>query len=334
MVCIPHEQVCDGKQHCPYGDDEELCEFICPELCKCKPGIVTCTNIHNNNQTILVPVLSRILDLSNTTHHGADILRKQNREGLSLLISLNVSRCEIRELSKSSFQQFTNLLKLDISFNKFTILSRDTFIYLHHLKELYMSGNTMLRVVEPGAFNSLSIESLSINKAQIERLDAYTFAGLTLQSLHLASNKITYIDDLTFSGLTCQILNIEDNPVSVFTKRMFDGVNGVKRLVTSAYKFCCIRPGYLNEENCLPYKDEFSSCTHLMRNTTLQGLMWTIGLLALTGNVLSIVYRLIYDRNRLKLGYGIFVTNLAISDLLMGIYMLIIATADKLFMDR
>jgi hypothetical protein len=71
-----------------------------------------------------------------------------------------------------------------------------------------------------------------------------------------------------------------------------------------------------------------------MRNTTLQGLMWTIGLLALTGNVLSVVYRLIYDRKKLKLGYGIFVTNLAISDLLMGIYMLIIATADKLFMDR
>jgi hypothetical protein len=197
-----------------------------------------------------------------------------------------------------------------------------------------MSGNKMLRVLEPGAFNGLKIKSLSINNANIERLDAKTFAGLNLENLDLASNGIKAIADLTFTGLICQSINIEDNPVSIFSKRMFDGVTAVKKLVTSAYKFCCIRPGYLNEENCLPYKDEFSSCTHLMRNTTLQGLMWTIGLLALTGNVLSVVYKLIYDKNRLKLGYGIFVTNLAVSDLLMGIYMLIIATADKLFMDR
>ncbi|XP_053374810.1 G-protein coupled receptor GRL101-like [Mercenaria mercenaria] len=71
-----------------------------------------------------------------------------------------------------------------------------------------------------------------------------------------------------------------------------------------------------------------------MRNGTLQALMWTIGILALLGNISSLVYRLLYDRKRLKLGYGIFVTNLAIADLFMGVYMLMIAVADKIFRNR
>ena len=38
-----------------------------------------------------------------------------------------------------------------------------------------------------------------------------------------------------------------------------------------------------------------------------------------------------YDKERLKLGYGIFVSNLAISDFLMGVYIIIIASADVFY---
>ncbi|XP_060555193.1 uncharacterized protein LOC132716059 [Ruditapes philippinarum] len=61
----------------------------------------------------------------------------------------------------------------------------------------------MLRVLEPGAFNGLKIKSLSINNANIERLDARTFAGLNLENLDLASNGIKAIADLTFTELIC-----------------------------------------------------------------------------------------------------------------------------------
>jgi leucine-rich repeat-containing G protein-coupled receptor 7 len=71
-----------------------------------------------------------------------------------------------------------------------------------------------------------------------------------------------------------------------------------------------------------------------MRRTVLRVLLWIIGLLALSGNVFSLVYRLFHDGKRLKLGYGIFVTNLAAADLLMGIYMLTIAVADQVFRNR
>jgi hypothetical protein len=80
--------------------------------------------------------------------------------------------------------------------------------------------------------------------------------------------------------------------------------------------------------------DEFSSCDDLMRHTLLQFLIWLIGITAFLGNILTVIYRLKYDRQRLKLGYGIFVTNLAIADLLMAIYLIIIAVADSVFRKR
>ncbi|XP_045194790.2 G-protein coupled receptor GRL101-like [Mercenaria mercenaria] len=63
-------------------------------------------------------------------------------------------------------------------------------------------------------------------------------------------------------------------------------------------------------------------------------MLWLIGLCSLLGNILSVIYRLVYDRERLKLGYGVFVTNLAVADFLMGFYMIIIAVADAVFRKR
>ncbi|XP_045203508.2 G-protein coupled receptor GRL101-like [Mercenaria mercenaria] len=71
-----------------------------------------------------------------------------------------------------------------------------------------------------------------------------------------------------------------------------------------------------------------------MRRTTLQFLLWIIGILAIAGNIFSIVYRMLFDKKRLKMVYGIFVTNLAVADLLMGVYMLIIAIADSVYRGR
>jgi leucine-rich repeat-containing G protein-coupled receptor 7 len=71
-----------------------------------------------------------------------------------------------------------------------------------------------------------------------------------------------------------------------------------------------------------------------MRHSVLQFLIWLIGITAFLGNILTILYRLKYDRKRLKLGFGIFVTNLAVADFLMAVYLIIIAVADSAFRKR
>ncbi|XP_060603871.1 G-protein coupled receptor GRL101-like [Ruditapes philippinarum] len=335
LVCIPLSQLCDKIKHCPFGDDEEMCDFVCPRQCVCQPLIVNCSNLLDRNDTINISSSTRVLDVSNSEELGRAIVSDEgSSHHVPLLIKLNVSNCGIQHLSKYSFTFLRNLLTLDISFNKLNVLVRDTFVFLKHLQVLKMNGNVLLSAIEPGTFNGISNISIAVNEAKIKVINKHTFDGININHLDLSNNNIESIEDDAFEGLSCRSIDIRNNPIKVFGKNIFYGIEGLTNLITPQYKFCCLKPVYLLEDSCFPYKDEFSSCQHLMRNSTLQTLLWVIGLLALLGNILSICYRLYFDSQRLKLGYGVFVTNLALADLLMGIYMLIIAIADQIYMDR
>ena len=89
---------------------------------------------------------------------------------------------------------------------------------------------------------------------------------------------------------------------------------------------CCyaekVNPGV----ECYSSKDEFSSCSDLMKNNGAQVCVWFLGLTALLGNVFVIVMRIIVKEDNKV--HSFLLTNLAISDLLMGIYLLIIAIKD------
>jgi hypothetical protein len=63
-----------------------------------------------------------------------------------------------------------------------------------------------------------------------------------------------------------------------------------------------------------------------MKNKTLQVCIWILGILAFLGNIGVIIWRMIVkERNRV---HSFLLTNLAVSDLMMGIYLLIIAIKD------
>ncbi|XP_045167750.2 G-protein coupled receptor GRL101-like [Mercenaria mercenaria] len=334
-VCIPFKQLCDSRKQCPHGDDEHHCDFKCPANCSCGPLVIDCSNIEEANVNFSASSPTRVLDISNSTLICKDLLENADtRRMFSLLIFLNISRCDISFLSNSSFTYLSNLRVLDITFNKFRKLPKNAFNDLKALRYLNIHGNRQLKELEPGAFNGILINSLTLSYTSIRTLSTNSFKGLHLSHLDLSYSNILSVNDMAFNHLTTDSIDIRGNPIKEFTKNMFAGVTGVKKLKTPAFKYCCIRPYSVAEDDCLPHKDEFSSCADLMRNSTLQALMWVIGILALIGNIISLVYRLLYDRKRLKLGYGIFVTNLALADLLMGVYMLIIAIADKIFRNR
>ncbi|XP_052806499.1 G-protein coupled receptor GRL101-like [Mya arenaria] len=145
------------------------------------------------------------------------------------------------------------------------------------------------------------------------------------------NEELVSIEPGTFNGLKVDKLSLKQ---CGFGKDMFYGVLSLSELQTPKFKFCCIRPSYLLEERCVPRRDEISSCDDLIVNSALQALLWVTGLLAVLGNILSLLFRCMYDRENLKHGYGIFVSNLAAADLLMGLYMLIIGIADTKFRGR
>ena len=77
---------------------------------------------------------------------------------------------------------------------------------------------------------------------------------------------------------------------------------------------------------CHSPKDEFSNCVDLMKNRVVQVCVWILGLTALLGNIFVILVRVVAKGDNKVQSF--LLTNLAMSDLLMGIYLLIIAIKD------
>ena len=91
---------------------------------------------------------------------------------------------------------------------------------------------------------------------------------------------------------------------------------------------CCYAIKTISSVECDSPTDAFSSCDDLMKNEALQVFIWLLSLLALSGNFTVIVWR-----SKLKLSpagrvNSLLLKNLAVADLLMGVYLLIIALKD------
>ncbi|XP_055888129.1 G-protein coupled receptor GRL101-like [Biomphalaria glabrata] len=124
-----------------------------------------------------------------------------------------------------------------------------------------------------------------------------------------------YIENVT-------ITNIEEN--------FFRGLTIKSELRASDYKLCC--PQILNPnisaDKCHAPADVISSCKHLVGDIVKRITIWTVGLITLVGNGTVLVYRIGWNREIFKKAYGLFVSGLAVSDFIMGIYLLLIAAVD------
>lgn len=93
------------------------------------------------------------------------------------------------------------------------------------------------------------------------------------------------------------------------------------------YRLCCLKPNVCEPQTPQPL---FHTCERLMPNAALQILLWIFGISAMAGNIYVVTLRL-QEKNVRNPTQAILIVNLAISDLLMGFYMLIIAGADVHF---
>ena len=306
--------------------------FSCPSKCSCQGFVVNCTLTAPGgvNSTITISPATRLLDVSN----NPDIYQNLSLESAYVrnLIYINISSCRITVLSVTVFENFRNLRILDLSHNLIRTIPSRLFLSTQKLEKLSLSFNLEILTIETEAFKGLDlINYLNLESLQVDLLSKAAFAFLDLDVLDLSGNVISKIDNNAFETLRTKRLYLNRTSIHTFGSDLFKGLEQVDLLITDDFKFCCVRPYYLIEENCLPPQNEFSSCDDLMRNGILRSFIWIIGVFALIGNAASLFYHIQFDRKRLKLGYGIFVTNLAVSDFVMGLYLIIIAIADMVY---
>ena len=94
------------------------------------------------------------------------------------------------------------------------------------------------------------------------------------------------------------------------------------------FTLCCYAKQSRPDVSCISQdQDGFSSCEELLKNKILKYAIWVLGVIAIAGNFIVILCRIITkDTSRVN---SFLLTNLAVADFLMGVYMLIIAYKDN-----
>ncbi|XP_023216775.1 uncharacterized protein LOC111619306 isoform X2 [Centruroides sculpturatus] len=323
--CVPLHQLCDNIRHCPHGDDELLCNYTCPEKCKCIGLYASCVEINASSLPETLSPELRKLDFSKNVLD----MQKADFNRLRTLAELILQYNDITELPANKFSNLGNLYKLDLSNNKIHFIARSAFEGLKNLKSLHLENNPTITEIESEAFYGLArLENFNLTGLRLNTLRRKTFWGMSmLKSLNISNNNILQVENGAFLGLhSVTVLDMRGNDIADFSHHMFVGMKSLVYLYSDSFKFCCVAADQIPFDNCWPRGDEISSCEDLMSSPVQRSFLWVLGLVALVANLFVVIWRIkIRDFNRPS---SLLIISLGFADLLMGIYLLIIAVVD------
>nr|XP_046913755.1 G-protein coupled receptor GRL101-like isoform X1 [Dermatophagoides farinae] len=328
--CVDSTLKCNERLDCPVLSDwadEQLCPFYCSDsrLCQCIDTTINCSG--HSLLTIPGSIEDQILRM----------ILKGNQLGLNLTLNMfnrldrmhmiDLSDNQIKFILPGLFRKLWKLRILHLRKNLIETIESYTFTGLPNLGT-FLNGNH-IRLIREHAFSGLaSLKTLDLSNQHITSLQKNSFSGLrSLKNLDLSNNQINELPDGVFSGLSSVIsIDLRGNKIKSVGSKAFQGMNALKQITFDEFHFCCL---VRHVKQCYPEPNEFSSCEDLMSNTILRICIWCLGSIALIGNMFVILWRLRYKTiNRV---HSFLIINLALGDLLMGIYLLIIASVDSYY---
>ncbi|KAH9498144.1 hypothetical protein Btru_008373 [Bulinus truncatus] len=255
------------------------------------------------------------------------------------IIEIKVQSCKIQNVDKAlRHWEKTQTVILDLSRNQISnsdnlrsVTSMTTLLFLN------LSRNIQLRINDKFEFPH-TLEVIDLSYTSVESLPENIFGPLhSLRMLDLSYTKIHKFENMGLPRyFTLDILNIEGVLMREITVDFYKGLTVNTSLMSSYFKLCC--PQMLGKNihsgKCHAPDDAISSCKHIVGDTLKRILVWVVGLLTIAGNGIVLVYRVVWNREKIfQTAYGLFVTGLAVSDLLMGVYLMIIAVVDVVCAD-
>ncbi|XP_076669230.1 leucine-rich repeat-containing G protein-coupled receptor 3 isoform X2 [Andrena cerasifolii] len=272
--------------------------------------------------------------------------------GLINLESLKVNKNRITVADLSDLEGSSTLSFIDLRENNLTSKTLK-LPQLPALHEILLDENNFESIPDTLFVSCPALTLLSMQKNKIRTIGADTFQNLEqLEELNLAFNEITSVPLNVFQPLKnltrlalgynqlynlpvavlsplvrLHSLDLEGISLETLEKNAFDVFLQLENVYFKKFHYCATYAPKVKW--CRPSSDGVSSLSHLLDKILLRTAVWVISCVTCMGNVLVLWGRLTAkDENRVL---TIIIRNLAVSDMLMGIYLFVIALADMIF---
>ena len=317
---------------------------------------LTVLNLAGNNLSVLPKGLfmgMRNLETLSVSRNRINSLDEKLFNENNKLISLDLTENDLTVLPKGLFMEQENLEILYLYRNPIISLDEELFRDNNQLTELYIADN-YLTFLPDGLFTGLrNLETLELSHNKVVDINKNWFRDLiNLKYLYLQNSRYKALDfnlfqytrNISFVNLSGNklltipdisnlwqlfYLNVANNKMTSITDKTFSYLPKQTELIVSQHEICeC----YVSHDIlCTAVEDRspFLTCDRLLSDRVLVVVMWLIGLNALGGNIFVLCRR--QETTNKNKTQNFLLRNLAMSDLLMGVYMLLIASADIYF---
>ena len=343
-VFVHPDRICDGSTDCPNGSDEEGCHVTCIEGFLCVGGFVVVDGYDRSEplgSLSFIDPRTRMVDLSGV--NVSSVLPTISNLETTNLLDLRLSNCSLTDL-QVLLKIFERLSKIDLSYNLFRIITQVnlTFMSLYYgaaaLQFLNLSHNALLEFIDPSTFSfNVILKVLDLSHTALVTFPEMTGLTNNLLYLNLSHTRIKQLSASTFpvgqKVWHLEILDLRGVDIEEVEPDAFKGLQITSELHCDHFRICCaqIRGDGIPEHTCHAPSDPISSCSNLLGSKVHRILVWVMGVTSLLGNTGVIVSYLISRKSIKRKSHVQLVTQLGVSDLLMGIYLLIIASKDVRF---
>ncbi|XP_039289289.1 relaxin receptor 2 [Nilaparvata lugens] len=257
-------------------------------------------------------------------------LSKLNLQTFGGLLELNVIDLSYNFLTLDD-ESFPPLLKLEflrLESNKIRFIHRDTFGNLVGMLHLNLRENNIMNIHNEAFSNLKSLEDLDLTHNQLHIVSSGLFSSLkALATLRLGQNFNLIVPDEAFVQLkNLSSLNLQDIEIDNINVDMLDGLTNLKFVYFKRFHYCSYAPAV---KQCLPNTDGVSSFGHLLEKPVLRITVWLMAFFTCFANLLVLWGRHISDEENRAFSY--IVKSLAVSDFLIGLYLLAIAYHDYMY---
>ena len=290
-------------------------------------------DLNNNLLTTLEPVVSQKLKRLSTLQVSDNKIRyikpgifRDMKQLAYLILGGNL----LEHIEPGTFDGLESLQGLNISYNKLTEIRPEVMNGMSNLSYLFLNNN-QLGNLHPEVFKILGMmKELYLSNISMESLPQRICEDMPLlQVMNISGNGVNELSSQAFQSChRLSTLDITKNPLHWIESDSFDEI--WSHVLVDSSSTCC----FMKHASCHPHspRSPFLTCGRLLPTTILRIGIWIVSILAVVANVGGAVVRY-KNRHKINTIQFLLITNLSISDFLMGIYLIILLSADLHYSD-